>query len=318
MATKYSIDQQKLALDLSLTRSSIVVEDSEDEYVSLEFLGLRKRTAEEIFSISFCNNRLHVKEKENTHPPAFLSLLNASAEGDMVLRVPPGTAVSGKIATVKGDIKADQLKFHGEIRTLTGKISVREIISDGLEINTVGGSVFLGSLQGFLSGKSVTGRFTIDRGIFKEINLNTVSGDVRLKGNFELASDGAISTMSGDIHLDITSFSAGKQLTLSTLSGSSSTMGEYPEGAVVIKPRMPFIKNHPFRQFVPSMKEMFSSYFSHSQKHGDEVEVEAESLSEAQTQQDKESRKMILQMLSEGKISVEEAERLIKALGDKG
>jgi hypothetical protein len=165
-------------------------------------------------------------------------------------------------------------------------------------------------LHGFLRGKTVAGALTVENGFFKEISIKSVSGDIRLTGDFHLELDGEISTVSGNVHLDARSFQGENSLVLSTLSGHTTVVGDYPEGGIVVKPRLPFIKNHPFKTFVPSMKEMFSSFFS-TAGNKNEVEVEAEA---EPRQGESEQAKMVLEMLSQGKISAEEAEKLIKAL----
>ena len=72
------------------------------------------------------------------------------------------------------------------------------------------------------------------------------------------------------------------------------------------------MKNHPFKTVFPSVKEFCSSFFTAAAE--DEVEVQTDSAAESS---DDGNIKRILQMLSEGKLSAEEAEKLIRALGKK-
>lgn len=317
---KFTIEDQKLELDISLSKSSLLIQESEGDEVELECTGLRRKTAEEIFSIAFRNNRLLIKEKNPNHSPVFASLFNATAEGEVVVKIPRQTLISGKAKTVKGTIKTGKINFTGELRSVMGKVSVKEIITDGLEIQNIGGGIFVGKLDGFFNGKTVAGEITVEGGRFLEVKVSSISGDVRLSGDFELEADSDISTVSGSVYLDVKKYKEGKELLISTLSGNTSIVGQYPEDWITIKPKMPFFKNHPFKNFGPSMKDMCSSFFAFSHKSDNDSSSEAETEVEVEVESQpdsKESTKMILQMLSEGKISVEEAERLIKALSGK-
>lgn len=306
---KYSIENQQLRLDLSLSKSSIEIIETADESVELEFSGLRKKTVDEVFTVNFRNNRLIIKEKSVRNSPMFDTIFNSGWTSDVKLKIPSQTALSGTISTMKGDVTAAKLDFCGRMKTMAGRITVKELTSDGAEIQNIGGNIRIDKFEGFLKAKSVAGKITIEDGVFKDLSVRGVAGDVRLIGHFDLENDGEVNTLSGDIHLNIMSFKGDAMILVSTLSGNPDVVGEFPVDAVQIKRRMPFIKNHPFKSFFPSMKNSWASFFSMSKDDEVEVEVEAETVS------DDENVKMILQMLSEGKISAEEAEKLIKALG---
>ncbi len=307
---KYTIQDQQLKLDLSLSKSSIEIIETAEETVEVEFSGLRKKTVDEVFSISYRNNRLYIKERSTRSSPMFDTIINSGWTSDLKLKVPAKTALSGTISTLKGDIIANRLNFCGKMKTVMGKISIKKLASDGSDIQNIGGNIRIDKFEGFLRAKSVAGKIEVEEGTFKELSVRGVAGDVRLAGHFELENDGDVNTLSGDIHLNIMSFKGDAMILVSTLSGNSDVIGDFPEDAVQIKRRMPFIKNHPFKSFFPSMKNTCASFFSMSDD--DEVEVEAETVKD-----DDENVKMILEMLSQGKISAEEAEKLIKALGKK-
>ncbi len=57
---KFSITNQQLELELSLSKSGIEIVTSDDDSVEIEFSGLRKKTVDEVFKVSFRNNRLFV------------------------------------------------------------------------------------------------------------------------------------------------------------------------------------------------------------------------------------------------------------------
>lgn len=310
---KYSLEQKRLELDLSLSKSSVEIQESGDDCVELDFLGLRKRTVEELFSIGFRQNRLYLKEKNVRHSPVIEAIFSSAQACDIIIKVPKQSELSGRISTIKGDLKGGSINYQGELKTVTGKIVMEGITSERLDVQNIGGSILIGKFDGFLKGKTVTGSMTIENGLFKEIGIKTVSGDIRLGGTFELELDSEISTVSGNVDLDIRGFKSDRTLILSTLSGQTTVLGDYPAGGIEIKPRFPYIKNHPFKTVVPSLKEMFASFFSTMGKRSD-VEVETEGEPHAK---ESEHTKIVLDMLSQGKITAAEAEKLIKALHGK-
>lgn len=307
---KYSIDSQNLEVDIGLTKSSVNVEFVESDSVELDFLGLRKKTVEEVFSVSYRKNRLFIKEKSRGHSPFFDSILNTGAPSDLTLKVPVDTSISGKISTLRGDIKAAKIEFRGELKTITGNIAVDRISSDGLNLSNISGETQLGEFEGYLKGNIVTGRLQVETGLYKEISIRGMSGNISLAGKFDLESDASIQTLSGNINLNIEDYQGDNLIELSTLGGNTVVAGNYPKECIHIRKRMPFIKENPFKSFFSPMKDMFSSVFHSS--NDDEVEIHAEATSE-----DNEHVKTILQMVSDGKINAEEAEKLIRALGKK-
>ncbi len=307
---KFNLEGKQLELDISLSKSGVTFQEGDGDSLELVFSGLRKKTIEEVYQIGFRNNRLYVKEKgRSRHSPVIDAVFSTALSSDLILMMPRDVLLSGKISSLKGDIKAGRLDFRGELKTVTGRIEVDEIESDGLSVQNIGGNTRFGAVNGYLKGKTVAGRFTVEKGKFKDLTVRGVSGDIRISGEFDLEDDGEISSLSGAIQLDIREFLGDSSLILSTLSGQVSVTGEYPEDAVHIKRRMPFFKDHGLKSVFSPMRDMCSSFFSKSK---DEVEVEVES-----AEADESHVKMILEMLSQGKISAEEAERLIKALEKK-
>ncbi|MBU2511017.1 DUF4097 family beta strand repeat protein [bacterium] len=308
---KFTIQDKQLRLDLSLSKSSIEIIETAEETAEIEFTGLRKKTVDEVFNISFRNNRLYIKERSPRNSPMFDTLFNSGWSSDLKLKIPAQTLLSGTISSLKGDITADRLNFCGKIKTVMGTIGIKSLISDGADIQNVGGNIGIDRFEGVLKTKSMAGKIVVEEGVFKDLSIRGVTGDVRLAGHFELENEGEVNTLSGDIHLNIMSFKGEAMILVSTMSGNPDVIGDFPEDAVQIKRRMPFLKNHPFKSFFPSMKNTCASFFSMS-KDDDEVEVHAETVPD-----DDDNVKMILEMLSQGKISAEEAEKLIKALGKK-
>jgi DUF4097 and DUF4098 domain-containing protein YvlB len=308
---KFTLENKQLELDVSLSKSGVTFRESDDTALELVFSGLRKKTVEEVYQISFRGNRLYIKEKgRSRHSPMIDAVFNSPLASDLILMIPSGTLLTGKVASLKGDIKAERLNFRGELKTVTGRIEIEEMKSDGLNVQNIGGNIRFGRFNGYLRGKTVAGRFLVEQGKFSELVIKGVSGDIQIAGEFDLEDEGEISSLSGGIQLDINAYRGNALLLLNTLSGQVTVSGDYPEDTVLIKKRMPFIKNQPFKSVFSPMKEMFSSFFKNS---GEEVEVEVDSPGT-----DENHVKMILEMLSQGKISAEEAEKLIRALEKRG
>ncbi len=303
----FTIENNRIELKLSMTKACIEIIETERDDVVLEFSKLRKKTISEIFNISYRNSRLFIRENLRSRSHIVDSIFSYNLNTDLILKVPIGTDISGTISTVSGDIKAKTLNFCGELKTISGAIDINSIDSDRLELQDISGNVKIGEFNGFMKGKVLSGTFCIQKGTIKELSLKSVTGDVSITSNFELENDSDISTVSGNIDVNILGFKGDRNIYLSTLSGATSVKGDYPEENVHVKRRITFLKNHPFKSVVPSMKDFFSSVFSMTDN--DDVEVETKP-----KESTKKNTTMILQMLSEGKISAEEAEKLLNAL----
>lgn len=306
---KFTLEGSQLELDLSLSKASVLIYESDQSDVELVFAGLRKKSVEEVFDVGLRNNRLFVKEKASRNtPPVLDTFLSSGFNSDLKLMIPKGTDLSGRIATLKGGIRSENLTFSGLIKSIAGSVEIDSLQTDGINIQNVSGGITLKEFEGFLKGNTMTGRITIEKGTFKDVSLKSVSGDILLGGIFALENDSDISTMSGSIYLDVKEYRGDNYVFLSTLSGSTDIKGDYPEESIQVKRRMPMFKDHPFKSVVPTMKEFFSSFVSTSNKNDVEVETGSQ-------KSEDDSVKKILEMLSEGKITAEEAEKLIRALG---
>lgn len=305
---KFTIDHQQMELALSLFNASLEIKETEDEVAELEFEGLRRKTAEAFFKVSFYKNRLVIKEKSERNSPILESILSGDLSKKLILKIPIGTNLSGSVSTLRGDMVLGDLKFSGSLKTITGNLSIKKMVSDDLQLQNISGKTNFACFKGSLKAKTMTGPFHIEDGMFSEIGVKGVSGDIYLAGGFELDGENEISSLSGNINVAVHRFKGEGVLILSSMGGNPVVHGSYPEESIEIRKRMPFIKSHPLKSFFPGIKDYFSSIYSSSHQD-DEVEVEVTS------EKEDDNIKLILQMLSEGKITAEEAEKLIKALG---
>ena len=304
----FTLASNKINSKMTLVKGSVTITVGNSAEVELEFPELRKKTADEIFDIKFWDDTLTVKEKfgRKSHmmPPLFDEKLNTN----LVLKLPANTEASGYITAVGGNIDMGAIHYDGKLKTLNGDMNLGDMRSDDLNINTVSGDTRIGTINGSLVGNAISGAFLVEAGELSYLSLKSVSGDIYVKSGFNLEQDSYIQTVSGDINMNIPHYKTEKELSLSTLSGNTKLEGTYPEDKIRKKRSMPFMKGSPFKEFMPMMKE-----FMHSMKGGRGVEVHTKWHSSNKSK----NVETILNMLAEGKITADEAERLINAIKGK-
>lgn len=304
----FKLDNQILEMDISLIRGGLEIIESNRDDIELTFSELRKNTADELFDISFQEDLLMIRERtwKKTAMPS--SFFRNGANHDLILTIPTGIKLKGAISTVSGDIQADNLNGPLQIKTISGQMTFGRIESSRLRLQNIGGNLTIDNMIGAVNAKVVSGKCMINNGQIKRFNFSSVSGDITVNADFDLDRDSSVQTVSGDTALNILSYAGDGVINISTLSGETAIKGDLPEEKLEIKKRMPFLKNHPFKTVIPAMKNFVSSFTRAGDD--DEVEIHATEHSENNEQY----INQILQMLSDGKISAEEAERLINAL----
>lgn len=304
----FILNEQTLELEISLIKGGLEIIEMEREDVELSFSELRKNTAEELFSIGFQNELLFVKERTWKKTSMSPSFFGNNTNNDLVLKIPNGTQLHGSIATVSGDIKAAKLSGSIKIKTISGQMEFGRIESKKLKLQNIGGNLKIDNLIGAINAKVISGKCLIKNGQISRFSIGSVSGDITIDADFDLNRESTIHTVSGDTALNIRSFTGDCGIYISTLSGETAIKGDYPKEKVEIKKRMPFLKNHPFKTVMPAMKNFVSSFAKMADDDGVEVNTAPE------TENNDPHIQQILQMLSEGKINAEEAEKLISAL----
>ena len=305
---KFSVKNGCFELAIKLMKAGLEIVETDGEDVVLEYSELRKKTADDIFNINFENNILHINESLVRKLPVYASLFNNRLNTDIKLKIPKNISTSGFIKTVSGAIRIDTLNFSGSIKTLSGNMDIDRIDTGDLDINSVSGTIRIKELNGSVCINTIGGNARIEKGNLRGVSLKTVSGDVRLSNTFTLENDGEISTVTGGIKLNILRYQSDKSLYISTLNGSTKLDGNYPKDKIHLKQRISVLKQFPFKDFAPMLKDIISGFSS--MKERPDVEVHPRSgLKEEDT-----NIEMVLRMLSEGKITLEEAERLIKTI----
>jgi len=297
-----------LDLEISLIRGRLEIVTADREDIVLTFPELRRHTAEELFRISYEDGLLLVKEhpwKKSAMPAAFLK---NGVNHDLVLNLPAGLKLKGNISTVSGDIKAERLSGSLRLKTISGRMTFGHIESSRMKLQNIGGNLTIERMDGSISARIVSGKCLIQSGRITHFDFSSVSGDIAVIGDFDLERDSSVQTVSGDTLLTVNSSSGSGNIQISTLSGETVVKGEFPQERLEIKKRMPFLKNRPFKTFMPAVKHFVSSFTGMGVDEG--VEIRAS----AKTEGNEQHIEQVLQMLSEGRITAEEAERLINAL----
>ncbi|MBC8391381.1 MAG: DUF4097 family beta strand repeat protein [Deltaproteobacteria bacterium] len=304
----FILSSQSLELEISLIKGGLKIMEMERADVELSFSELRKNTADELFNISYQDELLFIKErpwKKTTMSPTFFK---NETNNDLVLKIPVGTQLRGSIATVSGDIRAASLSGSVKMRTISGQMEFGRIESKRLKLQNIGGNLKIDTMIGAISAKVISGKCLVKNGHLNRFAFSSVSGDITVDADFDLDRDSTIHTVSGDTALNIRSFSGDYGIQITTLSGETAIKGDYPKEKVEIKKRMPFLKNHPFKSFMPVMKNFVSSFAKMADS--DDIEINTTSAAENNDRH----IQQILQMLAEEKINAEEAEKLISAL----
>ncbi|MCP4749275.1 MAG: DUF4097 domain-containing protein [Proteobacteria bacterium] len=303
----FSFESDDLRLEMTLVKADIEIIEMEREDIELACPELRKKTAHEIFDISFSGSTLIVKEKGLGRFPAYTSLFDDSMKTDLKLRIPKNIKVTGFVSDVNGNVDIESIDLSGKVKTISGNIRIGDIAAERLYLNSVSGDIRVGSLNGPLVANTVSGGIGLAGGTIKTLSVKTVSGDISIAAAFDLEEDGSVDTVSGGIKLNVFTYNSDKNVYLSTLSGSIAVDGDYPEEKFQTKRRMPFLKNRPFKDFMPTVKNIISNFSAMKDGAGIEIHTKAEG-------EDGKSVEMVLEMLAQGKISADEATKLIETI----
>ena len=177
-----------------------------------------------------------------------------------------------------------------------------------LKINIVNGDLSIKEIDGKLKVNNVNGDVQLRESNYKGININNVNGDIIVDGDYELEEDAKIKIVSGDIKLNCKEYKNDKKIVISSVTGDNVVSDTFPEGVVVQHGGLKELKNLKFLKdsFKPMIKQ-FKEHFKHMPFDKVKEEVNPKKNNEENIQ-------LILNMLSEGKISAEDAEKLISAL----
>ncbi|NOR43978.1 MAG: DUF4097 family beta strand repeat protein [Candidatus Delongbacteria bacterium] len=301
----YPIENNELKLELSLVDGDIELIGEERSDIELELGDLRKNTADEVFDISYENGELSIIQKDSKK---LLKMFNIKGV-DIQIKVPNKTIISGDIKNVSGDIDVKEFTgFTGNIATRNGDIEISKIPTVDIKINIINGDVSVKEIDGKLKINNVNGDVQLRESNYKGININNVNGDIIVDGDYELEEDAKIKIVSGDIKLNCNEYKGEHKIVVSSVTGDNNISDKFPEGVIIQHGGLKELKNLKFLKdsFKPMIKQ-FKEHFKHMPTEKVKEEVNPK-------KNDEENIQLILKMLSEGKITAEDAEKLISAL----
>ena len=295
---KYTLNEKKVQFEIGVTSSDLTIEASEVGEFEVIVEGLRKNTSEEIFEIDYSNGILKIKEKKGGMKimSGFFSGDNSSA--DIKIKLPIGVTTEGKVGTVSGDIDIDGIAYNGKIGTVSGDI----------KLHSVDGDITIGT---------VSGDIDIEKGKLKGVSFGTVSGDIQIESEFDISNEGQIKTVSGDINLNAIEYLTDKKIHIKTVSGDISKKGKITdENIISTNKRYKHSKDKNFDFEFNFLGEKIQKIVNSTVKNAMKsfASIEKADISVNTDKEKGESVEKILTMVEDGKISADEAAKLIKAL----
>jgi len=307
---KYDLNSNEMSLQITLLNSDLEISGSERTDLEIEFSDLRKNAADEIFDISFESNILKISQKSKR-----LSHFSSGEDYPVKIYVPKAVIVEAAIDDLSGDIVISGIEsLKGNVKTKSGDIIIKEVnVFDG-EISSISGDIDLSSVKGSLILSAVSGDINVSGSDFTKTVVKSVSGDLKIDGSFSLTEDAVIGTVSGDISINFISFAGENKMILKSISGDVDLTGNKPADDKIIVSQL----KGDFANFNPMGKDFFrgsfGSVFKNLKDHIKNVS-DINSTSEIKETKEKDHNvQSILDMVAHGKITVDEAEKLIKAI----
>ncbi|MFA7123235.1 MAG: DUF4097 family beta strand repeat-containing protein [Candidatus Delongbacteria bacterium] len=303
----YEISRKNIKVNISLLTGDIELKGTSRTDISVDFDELRKGTAEEIFDIKFENNELVITQK-NKKLSQFINMESFPVS----VEVPEDCVLEAVMDSLKGDISVSGIKsLKGKASSKKGDISVSEIKEIDADISIISGDISVSGSNGSLSTSAISGDTSVSGGNFTALKIRSVSGDVSVSCELDLKEDLSINSVTGDVSVNIVKFSGDAGINISSVSGDVDISGDKPadEKIKISQVKGEFAKfNKAF--FQDSLKPMIKNLKEHLKdvtSHGFKSEVHS-------AKQDNQNISQILNMVSEGKITADEAEKLISAL----
>lgn len=297
----YQIIDNQLEVKITLLSGDIAFVSEDREDFEIDFEDLRKGTSEEIFDIKYEDNLLTLKEKKHNKVNKFFSS-EEMPNNNVIIKIPENLNISGEIKTYSGNITADKLNFDGKIKSYNGDITIKDHIKGDITIKSYSGDFNCNYFEGNFNSSFLSGDIKISNALFNKFNTKVHSGDLRVSGIFDLKEAANIKSLSGDIYLNIKEFIGEEEINIKALSGDVKIEGDYPKEQVKIK-KLSSIPNMIDIPNIPDLKKVFKIF-----KKGKNEKIEVN------VDDDNQNVEKVLNMLSDGKINTDEAERLIQSL----
>ena len=313
-----------LNLELSLKTGNLdIISEDERNNIEVEFHDLRKGTAEDLFEVLFDEEegKLSIKNnKMNSKSGSFVKNFSSAftSSSNVTIYLPAGVKILNEIKVYNGNMKISNSKIGGSFTAFNGNI---DLINCSIDLKL---KVFNGNLN-------------IIDGIINSLKSKSFSGNITIDSGFDLGTNSSsVQTLTGNIKIDSKDFIPSESiLKVKTLSGKIEVSDNFPNDNLRISKKIDFEENEFIKGFVPTfVKGAFSNFTenfgtSHHKKckkdkkkkkpFSSEIVVEVNKSSGDEKEKTSNISKSehvesILNMIKEDKITVDDAERLIKAL----
>lgn len=309
---EYPIESESLRLHISTHNGDISITGSENSQLQVSFPELRKNAAEDLFDITFEDNTLfitQIKEK--------LSEFIDAEQYPVEVSVPASCKVGCNIKTMSGSIKGSGLpELSGRFKSRSGNITLVGPVKGELHLQSISGDVLISHAEGAVTASSISGDINAAACSFGATNLRSVSGDIDATGHFSLAEEGVFKTVSGDICLDFSSCSDESLFSIKTVSGEVQLNGNKPpeERIKISRVSSALSEAYPVtRDYFRNIAGKIMKSLKPHVKRASETVVRTKTAASAEAASSHDVQ-TILNMVSEGKISVDDAEKLIRAI----
>ncbi len=312
----YELDKDYLELDINIKIGDITILDSETDQLEVEFDEIRRNTLEELVLYSFEDNVLKIRDIKRTKDQGKVRIFNFGnnlPETSVTIKIPKNVRTKGFIKASTGDIEIENLSFIGAIKVVSGDVSIKNLSMHGIPE--------LEDCPRILNLDAISGDISIENSDLKGFNIKSISGDVDIEGVMNLEEDCKIDSISGDIDLKARECKTDKKINITTISGDIES-SEILNDIIIKKSKVrdgarSKISLIDAGSIIKStLGAVFSSIGELKKELNEDIEIKVKSSDEKKSKEkahDKEI-KQILEMLSEGIITVEESERLIKAI----
>src|SRR6056297_1167128 len=275
---KFIPESKNLELDIKLLGTDMDIISEKRNDIDINFDNFTKAAIRERFKVDYDGEELEIKEQK---------------------KISIAKSVSGKIV----------LKIPEKIKNYGGNLKVEDYIKGDLKFKIQGGNLSINNIEGKCTAKIAGGKMVVENGLVNDIKLKVYGGTVYFTSNFDLRSDGEFKVYGGTVKLKAIDYKGNKKIYSKQVGGNIELTGKFPEDLLIENKVNEGQSGLNFSFDLPSkISEFVSNIVDSKSKDGKKVKV-----SEKKENSKKEIEK-ILKMVDEGKISADQAAKLIEAI----
>ncbi|MBN2364028.1 DUF4097 family beta strand repeat protein [candidate division WOR-3 bacterium] len=296
----FSKPEGNLGIEINLRNSDLSISFEERDDIEVEFDELRKNAAEDRFEVTLENGKLKLKEKKEKS--WMRSFHREPSDVEFVtVKIPSLTETEGSVISFGGDVETKDMNFKGKFLVYSGDLSLKGKTKADADFKVYSGDLKCDSYSGSMRTQIYSGDIEIVDAAINFVELKSYSGDVVIKGSFSLSKNSEIKTLSGDTSLTVNEYSGEAELFIKSLNGEIEIEGEYPKEKIhVSKLSDKFAEMSAFH--LPKFRKIFSKFDNFPDRKEVKIDENAANIEK------------ILDMVSQGKLDADSAEKLIKAI----